>query len=153
MLNWVVLYAFLTSFALCFLLHRRPSGEPPVGFLKFKVRVLVLLAFLVVGALRGDSGVWGSPYESWWSTHTASYVWAIVVPPVTLMFWALKTITFQVSANPRRYAAWGPPPGSHLSMGLPCFWNAAFWMWFFGPWLPFGQCWGQKFLRELVSKW
>lgn len=152
MLNWFLLYALPTSFALCFLSHGRPSREPLNGFLKFRVRVVVLLLLLGVGVFRGDPWVPGDTYGLWWASHTVSFLWVAVVPPTTALFWVLKTVTFQVGFNPSQYANGAKVP-PRIRMEVPCLWNVAFWAWFLGPWLPFGRCWGQRFLRGLVSNW
>lgn len=150
MLNWAILYALPTSFLLCFLHHGRPATRPLAGFLRFRVRVWVLLALFGIGITRGDIAPLGRDYVLWWDSQTFSWGW-VAVPVVTLIAWALKVITFQVTTDPLRYAQEGSTQPHLVDMVTPCFWNLVFWAWMLGPWLPFEERWGRVFLRGLVS--
>ena len=99
-----------------------------------------------------SAGGYGHPgYAKWAYNYPADHsmvIWWLTTVPFTVVLWFLWHATFRARSQPGTIGWYGDnmPSLVTLSMKLPAFWGAVFYLWLlFSPTLPFYDCYVRGF--------
>jgi len=124
------------------------------GFLSWTRNFIVkgwLVAFVLFFGWANTGQIASPAYAKWAYNYPADHsmvIWFFTTVPFTVVLWFLWHATFRARSQPGTIGWYGDkmPSLVTLSMKLPAFWGAVFYLWLlFSPTLPFYDCYVRGF--------